>query len=366
MKKSQLDLRQQVAQLIIMGVEGPEPDGDNVVTLKRLGPGGLILFARNIRDAGQCYDLLQAGRRSTSVPMFTCVDLEGGLVDRFRELIGPAPSQATVASTGSRALFQKHGKILGDEARSLGFNTDFAPVSDLGSERSRSVLGSRTASAAAKDTIVYVREFLRGLKSSGVLGCGKHFPGLGEADLDTHYSLPQITKPWRDLWAEDLLPYRTLHRQFPFVMVAHCAYPAVTGDCTPASLSSKWMKQVLRQKIGYRGLIMADDLEMGGVLAKSSIENAALECLRAGADLFLVCRKEEFVIATFESVLREAERDRNFARVVKLASARVLAAKRRMPEWKRIAARPTQKTIGRLRKQLDAFRRQLEKAGAGS
>ncbi len=290
MKKSQLDLRQQVAQLIIMGVEGPEPDGDNIKTLMRLEPGGLILFARNINSAEQCYDLLAAGRSSTSVPMFTCVDLEGGLVDRFRELIGPAPSQAAVAATKSRAIVQRHGKILGDEARSLGFNTDFAPVSDLGYEPSRKVMGTRTASADAGETIVYVREFLRGLKSAGVLGCGKHFPGLGEADLDSHFSLPVIGKGFKELWQEDLLPYRKLHKQFPFVMVAHCAYPAVTGNGTPASLSSKWMKDILRRKVGYRGLVMADDLEMGGVLAVGSIEAAAVECLRAGADMFLVCR----------------------------------------------------------------------------
>ncbi|HUS19807.1 MAG TPA: beta-N-acetylhexosaminidase [Terriglobales bacterium] len=364
MKKSQIDLRQQVAQLIIMGVEGPEPDGENIKTLTRIQPAGLILFARNIQTAEQCYDLLAAGRRGTSVPLFTCVDLEGGLVDRFRELIGPAPSQALVASTGSKMLIQKHGKILGDEARSLGFNTDFAPVSDIGYEKSRNVMGSRTASSSPMETIVYVREFLRGLKSAGVIGCGKHFPGLGEADLDTHFSLPEVGKSFKELWADDLLPYRKLHRKFPFVMVAHCAYPAVTGDRTPASLSSRWMKDILRRKVGYRGLVLADDLEMGGVLAVGSIENAALECLRAGADMFLVCRKEEFVLATFEAVLREAERDKKFARVVKERSDRVLAMKKKYPELKRVAPRPTEKTITRLRKQLDAFRKQLDKAGA--
>jgi beta-N-acetylhexosaminidase len=364
MKKSQLDLRQQVAQLIIMGVEGPEPDGNNIKTLTRLQPGGLILFARNIHSAEQCHDLLAAGRRSTPAPMFTCVDLEGGLVDRFRELIGPAPSQAMVASTGSRAMYQKHGKILGDEARSMGFNTDFAPVSDIGYEKSRNVMGSRTASSNPEDTVIYVREFLRGLKSAGVLGCGKHFPGLGEADLDTHFSLPEVSKSFKELWQDDMLPYRQLHKQFPFVMVAHCAYPAVTGDRTPASLSSKWMKDILRRKVGYRGLIMADDLEMGGVLAVGSIENAALECIRAGADMFLVCRKEEFVIATFEAVLREAESDKKFARLVMQASDRVIAVKKKKPELRRTSARPSQKTIDRLRTQLDTFRKQLEKAGA--
>ena len=166
------------------------------------------------------------------------------------------------------------------------------------------------------------------------------------------------------MWEQDLLPYRKLHRQFPFVMVAHCAYPAVTGDKLPASLSNKFMKDILRRKIGYKGLVMADDLEMGGVLAVGSIQNAALECLRAGADMFLVCRKEEFVIATYEAVLHEAERDKKFAQVVRAAADRVLTQKKRWPELKKVAPRPTAKTVERLRKQLDAFRKQLEKAGA--
>src|SRR4029077_12758651 len=130
------------------------------------------------------------------------------------------------------------------------------PVFDLGFEASRSVLSSRTASADPKQTIAYAGEFLRGLKAAQVLGCGKHFPGLGEANLDSHSEMPVVTKPWKKMWAEDLLPYRELHRQIPFVMVAHACYPEVTKDKLPASLSKKWMQDVLRKKIGYRGLII--------------------------------------------------------------------------------------------------------------
>ena len=113
-----------------------------------------------------------------------------------------------------------------------------------------------------------------------------------------------IDKPWKRLWNEDLLPYRELPRHLPFVMVAHAAYPQVTGDRTPASLSKKWMSEVLRKKIGYRGLIITDDLDMGGVLAAASIEDAAVETLRAGADMFLVCQKEESVWRAFEAVYK--------------------------------------------------------------
>ena len=176
------------------------------------------------------------------------------------------------------------------------------------------MLASRTVSCDPNETISYAREFLRGLRDCHVLGCGKHFPGLGEADLDSHDKLPAITKPWKRLWEEDLLPYRTLRRELPFVMVAHAAYPEVTGDRTPASLSRKWMCDILRKKIGYRGLIITDDLDMGGVLAAASIEEAAVETLRAGADMFLVCQREESAWRAFEAVYKKAESDRKFAR----------------------------------------------------
>ena len=156
--------------------------------------------------------------------------------------------------------------------------------------------------------------------------------------------LPSIAKPWKRLWNEDLLPYRELHRELPFVMVAHAAYPEVTGDQTPASLSKKWMSDILRKKIGYRGLIITDDLDMGGVLAAASIEDAAVETLRAGADMFLVCQKEESVWRAFEAVYKQAESDGKFARLVSEKSQRVLAGKEeistaRTSAWRRLRRR---------------------------
>jgi beta-N-acetylhexosaminidase len=196
---------------------------------------------------------------------------------------------------------------------------------------------------------------LRGLKSAKVLGCGKHFPGLGEANLDTHHELPAIRKPWKRIWAEDLLPYRALHRQVPFVMVAHAAYPEVTGNNQPASLSTKWMKDILREKIGFRGLIISDDLEMGGVLAAGPIEEVAVETLRAGADMFLICHNQELVWRGYEAVLREAERDRKFAEHVQRAARRVLALKRRSVELRTVAREPQERTVNKLKQVVQNF-----------
>lgn len=360
------DLRKQVGQLLILGFDGLEVDGHLRTTLATLRPGGVILFARNIEDPRQTWKLLRDCRATTAVPMFLCVDLEGGTVDRLKKVIAPAPSLKDVFSTSQPKLFRMHGNILGLESRALGFNTDFAPVLDLGFESSRTVLGSRTASEDPVDTITYAREFLRGLKAAQVLGCGKHFPGLGEANLDTHQELPLIRKPWTKMWAEDLLPYRELHRSLPFVMVAHAAYPEIRPagakpqgtkkeDTLPASLSKYWMKDILRRKIGYRGLIISDDLEMGGVLAAGSIEEVAVATLRAGADMFLVCRNQELVWRAYEAVLKEAERDRNFAVQVAQAAKRVLDFKKRSAALRGFAAEPKAKVVKKLKQLVEDF-----------
>jgi beta-N-acetylhexosaminidase len=350
-------LRQQVGQLLIFGFDGLALDSKLRTTLATLQPSGVILFARNIEEPKQTWQLLHDSQATTRVPMFLCVDLEGGTVDRLKKVIAPAPSVADVFATGNRKLFRMHGTILGLEARALGFNTDFAPVFDLGFEASRSVLTSRTVSADPKKTIEYAREFLRGLKSSKVLGCGKHFPGLGEGNLDSHHDMPVIQKGWKKMWAEDLVPYRELRRQIPFVMVAHASYPEVTNDKLPASLSRKWMQDVLRKKIGYKGLIISDDLEMGGVLSTGDIEDVAVETLRAGADMFLVCHNQELVWRGYEAVLRTAERDSKFAAQVAKAAQRVLAFKKRSAELRGFAAEPKAKIVDNLKKIATDFSR---------
>ena len=357
--KRSLELRGQVGQLLIMGFDGTSLSQRLRVMLEALEPGGIILFKRNLEDGEQTYSLLSGAQKVGAMPMFRCVDMEGGTVDRLREVIAPVPSVAEVAATGSKRLFRRHGRLLGEEVRALGFNTDFAPVFDLRLGPSENVLGSRTVSAKPKQTIAYARAFLRGLRDSKVLGCGKHFPGLGEASLDSHNDLPVIDKPWKRLWKEDLAPYRKLRREVPFVMVAHAAYPQVTGDRTPASLSRKWMGDILRRKIGYRGLIITDDLDMGGVLAAASIEDAAVETLRAGADMFLVCQKEESVRRAFEAVLKRAESDKKFASLVREKARRVVNVKGSYKALRKMPEPPTRETVERLTREIWKFGEEL-------
>jgi beta-N-acetylhexosaminidase len=363
MKKSSKDLRSQVGQVLICGFDGTEFTPELCNRFSVMQPGGIILFKRNLVAAEQTHSLLRESQRAVAVPMFLCVDMEGGTVDRLRDMIAPVPPVSQVAATGLKKLYREHGRLLATEVRALGFNVDFTPVLDLGLPESSKVLTSRTVSASPAETIAYAKELLQGLKDCHVIGSGKHFPGLGASNLDSHVGLPTVHRSLKQLWDEDLLPYRKLKSQLPFVMVAHCAYPSVTKDNTPASISKKWLTDILRKKIGYRGIILSDDLDMGGVLATASIEDAAIACIRAGADSFLVCQKEDSVNRAYEAVLHEAERDRRFRALVETAAKRIIAFKKRSPELRRkMFPAPTQETIDKLRQKNWTFTEEVRLA----
>ncbi|PYX12571.1 MAG: hypothetical protein DMG85_02065 [Acidobacteria bacterium] len=322
--KYDLSIPQQVGQLLIVGFDGTATSSRLGSLLTRLQPAGVILFARNITGALQTYSLLKDCQERVSTPLFACVDMEGGSVDRLRNVIGPSPSAADVFATRDRKLFRKHGKLIGECCRALGFNTDFAPVVDLAFEASRTVMASRVVSADPKQVIVYAREFLAGLRSAGMLGAAKHFPGLGEANLDTHYELPSVSKSWNKLWAQDLAPYRTIARELNMVLVGHASYPKVTDKGLPASLSKKWITSVLREK-----------------------------------DLCLICHQRDYVIRSYEALIREAERDSSFARRVTESATRVLAFKKKSRELKRHVSPPTPDRLEKRSRQLWEFSEQV-------
>jgi beta-N-acetylhexosaminidase len=348
-----------IGQLLIIGFDGNKMTPRLSSLLTRLQPAGVILFVRNIKSADQTWQLLRDCQKCVSTPLFTCVDLEGGTVDRFREVLGPAPSAADVFTTGDRKLFRKHGQAIGENCRALGFNVDFAPALDLAFEASRGVMGTRSVSANPRETIAYAREFLAGLRIEDVLGCGKHFPGLGEGRLDSHHELPVINKALKKLWAEDLLPYRTLRAQMPLVMISHAAYPLATKNRTPASLSKVWITDILRKRIGYRNLIVSDDLEMGGVLSAVPVGEAAVEFIRAGGDLCLICHREDYIAAAYEQLVATAKRDPKFAKRAAEAARRVLAFKKKSAKILRRAKEPSAAAVEKLSRKLWEFGEQV-------
>ncbi len=358
------DLARNVGQLLIIGFDGTEMSPGLATLLNRVQPAGVILFARNITGGEQTYRLLRDCQACVTTPLFTAVDMEGGRVDRFRNVFGRSPSAADIFSTEDSKLFRKHGKVIGESCRALGFNTDFAPVVDLAFEASKTVMSSRAVSADAKQAVLYAREFLKGLRDAKVVGSAKHFPGLGEGNLDTHLDLPSINKSWKKLWAEDLYPYRALRREMPMVLIGHANYPAITHDSNPASLSKKWITDVLRKKIGYRGLVVSDDLEMGGVLKAAPIEQAAIEHIRAGGDLCLICHIEEYVTRSYEALIKEAESNRKFARRVEESARHVLAFKKKSPALRSRIVPPTPAQLERLSRQVSKLSEQVAKIQA--
>src|ERR1700691_2173122 len=188
-------LRQAAGQVLVVGLEGAQLSAMEAAWLRLLRPGGVILFRRNIESAVQTRSLLHCTQQAVESPMLRCSDVEGGSVDRLRDLIAPMPSPFAVARTNKPALFRKHGSLIGQEVHLLGLNTTFAPVLDLRTDASAGVMTTRAVSADSAEGVRYATYFLDGLAQQDGLGCGKHFPGLGSGQTDSHQATPSITKP---------------------------------------------------------------------------------------------------------------------------------------------------------------------------
>jgi beta-N-acetylhexosaminidase len=324
-------LRHAAGSLLIVGLSGTELTALERAWLKLVRPAGVILFRRNIVDALQTRALLNEATALCAPHSFRCVDLEGGTVDRLRDALAPMPSAQAVAiaarQTGKASLAREHGELIARAIKAFGFNTTLAPVLDLALPASASVLGSRAAGATAEEAIDYARNFLAGLAAQNVAGCGKHFPGLGGGFLDSHLETPAIHRKLRDLNREDLAPYRELRDELPMVMVNHAAYPETPSKNTPASASPYWITTVLRQRIGYRGIIFSDDLEMGGILKFMTIEEAVITAIRAGMSMIEICHTPELILRAYEALIAEAERSPAFSKLI-LARAKQTARQR--------------------------------------
>ena len=323
-------LRQAAGSLLVVGLGGTELTGLERAWLRLVRPGGVILFKRNILDAMQTRTLLDEVTGLGAPHAVRCVDVEGGTVNRLRDALAPLPSAQAVglavAKKGKPALAREHGELIARAVKAFGFNTTLAPVVDLAFSASAEVLGSRPPAAHADDVVVYAHAYLAGLAAHGVAGCGKHFPGLGGASGDTHFVTPEIERTEQQIWSEDLVPYRQLHAEMPMIMMNHAAYPATPGRNRPASASDYWITTVLRKRIGYRGIILSDDLEMGGILKFLSVDEAAVAAVRAGSDLLEICHSAELILRSYEALIAEGERSAAF-RALLLERASVVAKK---------------------------------------
>jgi beta-N-acetylhexosaminidase len=359
-------IRDAAGSLLVVGLSGMELTGLERAWLKLVRPSGIILFRRNIAEAAQTRTLLSESTGYCQNFNLRCVDIEGGTVDRLRDAVAPMPSAQAVAQAAIRSgkivLMRRHGELIAKEVSAFGFNTTLAPVMDLALPESAAVVGTRAVSSNHLDVVTYARNFQAGLAAHGVAGCGKHFPGLGGGTLDSHLETPVITRSWKDLWHEDLVPYQQLATELPMVMVNHAAYPKTRGGNTPATASAFWITTVLQKRIGYRGLIFSDDMEMGGILKAAPIEEAVILGVRAGIHLMEICHSPELILRGFEALIAEAERSASFRKLL-LERAAVTARLRKARFSRPMTRALSAKQLASLRDAVLGFAAEVEKSG---
>src|SRR5829696_4354425 len=288
-----LPLEHQIGQLLFIGLPGTELDADARALLEEVKPGGVIVFGRNVAAPDQLRGLLDGVRAALRVDPLLGIDQEGGLVDRLRKICTPMPAARVIRQHGDLAGARAHGRISGEVLRLLGFNLNFAPVMSIMTE-DRDLLSnglySRSYGRSPGEVLGYTMVYLRGLQGTGVLGCTKHFPGIGAGEVDTHEEMAVIHLTHDDLIAQDLAPYIELFQRednmVRAVMVSHGGFPNIDihrgiagGRLVPASINPSIVRDLLRDELGYDGLVVTDDLEMGAIAKHSEIEEASLRAV---------------------------------------------------------------------------------------
>jgi beta-N-acetylhexosaminidase len=317
-----LPIEQQVGQFFYIGLSGTEVDADARALIEEVQPGGVIIFGRNVQGPQQVRELLDGIREILPNDPLFGVDQEGGLVDRLRKIFTPMPSARTIREHGDLAGSRALGRITGEALRLLGFNMNFAPVMSIMTDE-RDLLSnglySRSFGRSPGEVLGYTTVYLRGLQETGIVGCLKHFPGIGAGEVDSHEQMPMVSLSHDDLMAQDLAPYIELFQRqddrVRCVMVSHGGFPnidiikGVTGGLLePASLSRNIVTNLLRTELGYQHLVVTDDLEMGAIAKHCEIESAVVRAFRAGNDMMLICAHPVTIRRGYQALLEAARK----------------------------------------------------------
>ena len=316
-----LPLEQQIGQFLFIGLPGTELDAEARALVEEIQPGGVIIFGRNVAGPEQLRSLLDGVRELVRIPPLFGIDQEGGLVDRLRRIFTPMPAARTIRQHGDLAAARALGRITGEVLRMLGFNINFAPVMSIMTE-DRDLLSnglySRSYGRSPGEVLGYTTVYMRGLQGTGLLGCLKHFPGIGAGEVDSHEEMPVVQLSHDDLIAQDLAPYIELFQRrddrVRCVMVSHGGFPnidireEVTGGLLePASLNYNIVTKLLREELGYKHLVVTDDLEMGAISRHCEIEDAAVRAMMAGEDMLLICASPDKIRRGYEGLLAAAK-----------------------------------------------------------
>src|SRR5207249_11591975 len=297
-------LRRTAGQLFMVNLPGPVLDRATRDFLAEQCPGGVILFKRNIRSAEQLRRLVaDIHATGAGVPPLVALDHEGGRVDRLpHPPFTHFPPMALVGESGDTRLAEAVGRAMGRELRAVGIDLDFAPVLDVWSNPRNRVIGDRAFGTDPARVARLGVALARGLGRAGVLACGKHFPGHGASAGDSHFVLPRVRRSRRALAALELVPFaRAVAAGIPALMTAHIVYSALDPR-RPATLSPAICRDLLRRRLGFRGVLFSDDLEMNAVAARSTPARSAVAALGAGCDMLLVCQSLDAARAAMRGV----------------------------------------------------------------
>ncbi|MFN2595913.1 MAG: glycoside hydrolase family 3 N-terminal domain-containing protein, partial [Pyrinomonadaceae bacterium] len=340
------ELRRKAGRLLFVGLPGTRLDKNLREVLREVRPGGVILFGRNVESAEQLSLLTTQVHDALEGRGFVGVDQEGGLVDRFREICEPMPAAKDVRLAGRTELARRFGELSARVLRLLGFNVNFAPVLDLRGGNEENGLRARTFGATPEEVSRLAGAYLDGLQAHGVVGCGKHFPGLGGSSVDSHRRLPVITHTWEEILQSDLVPFMDLmfHRpgeRLRAVMVSHAAFPEVseflqqwfrrTAELPalaeihqlPATISSNVVMKLLRLAFKFKGLIITDDMEMGAVVQTLTVAEASLRAVEAGSDMILICESPAHFVEARDAIVAAVKEGRVKASLLDAANERI-------------------------------------------
>jgi beta-N-acetylhexosaminidase len=355
-----LPFEQQIGQFFMIGLPGTEVDDEARALIEEIKPGGVIMFGRNVESATQLRKLTDDVRTLIPTRPLCAIDQEGGLVDRLRQIFHPMPSARAIRQHGDLAGARRLGRITGDVLSMLGFNLNFAPVmSIITEERSKLTNGlySRSFGRSPGEVLGYTMVYMRGLQGTGCLGCLKHFPGIGAGEVDSHIEMPLVPLTKDDLLAQDLAPYIELFQRTDdrvrVVMVSHGGFPNIDikkgttgGLVSPASINPNIVTKLLRQELGYRHLVVTDDLEMGAISKQFEIEDATLRAFDAGEDMLLICATPETIRRGYHALLAAA-------RDGKVSAKRIESSLKRISATKALTQEPTALDMDRYKQLSD-------------
>jgi beta-N-acetylhexosaminidase len=333
-----MDLAITCGQLLLCGFAAGGPPEELSGLVARGERGGIILFKRNIGpiDEVGAMTAALASAAPAGLPLLVSVDQEGGRVARLGSPVIAVPAARKLGNALSEEEIVEVATLQSAELRALGFTMNYAPVLDIHSRAENPVIGDRSFGTNSEQATRGALAFARGMARGGILACGKHFPGHGDTTKDSHLELPEVAHDRARLEAVELAPFRRAAAELPALMTAHVRYPAL--DERPATLARSIATELLRDVLGFRGVLISDDLEMKAVADRWGPGEAAVLAVEAGCDALLVCSDAKAQHEAHAALVARAELDATFRARCEEACARVVAMKRSCPPHANLAA----------------------------